>query len=520
MGEIAINPIHNVHKKYRKMNLVNHYIFTPPLTYNTFIGGVASTIGSASALATKLAIDVTRITNFSILGSDIKCKITGSYVLPSNGFSGNTLISNYLDDGDLLTGFSESNTFAGCIFLKEIKNKAIATMPGSFNFNNTPLLNSIELAYLVSCGNSSFAYGSGTFVKNIYIPRCTSLGFDSGNNNVFSGITTGSIIYCNPSLATNNAGGPDGDLAYAISQGATVRYVANYTAPSSVTTLTTGTIYNTAIQLNFTPPSSTNAIDYYECYANGVLKNRITASGRYITGLTASNSYNITVVAVDVFYNKSVVSNTINVSTNTTSAVPTSGLVSYYKLEANSNDSYGTNNGVDTLVSYASGKLSNGAIYNGTTSKTIIGNPANLQLTNVSISAWVKSSGAGSGDRGMIFKRYAYNLFFYSNKLATYSYGSPIGYKDTGVNICDGTWKHIVLTQQSGVTNGTKIYINGVLVLTTTVGQTTQTDNLEFATIAGSGNANFSIDEPCVYNVILTQNEIELIYNNGNGITL
>lgn len=27
MGEIAINPIHNVHKKYRKMNLVNSYVF-------------------------------------------------------------------------------------------------------------------------------------------------------------------------------------------------------------------------------------------------------------------------------------------------------------------------------------------------------------------------------------------------------------------------------------------------------------------------------------------------------------
>jgi len=35
MGEIAINPIHNVHKKYREMNLVNPYVFaasTPPIS--------------------------------------------------------------------------------------------------------------------------------------------------------------------------------------------------------------------------------------------------------------------------------------------------------------------------------------------------------------------------------------------------------------------------------------------------------------------------------------------------------
>jgi len=44
MGEIVIKPIHNVHKKYREMNLVNHYIFGNGFDAdaNAFI--VASTI--------------------------------------------------------------------------------------------------------------------------------------------------------------------------------------------------------------------------------------------------------------------------------------------------------------------------------------------------------------------------------------------------------------------------------------------------------------------------------------------
>jgi len=133
---------------------------------------------------------------------------------------------------------------------------------------------------------------------------------------VFSGITTGSIIYCNPALATNNAGAPDGDLAYAISQGATVRYVANYTASSPVTTLSSGTIYNTAIQLNFTPPSSTNAIDYYEVYVNGVYNKTILGSGEYVTGLSINTSYNLTIYVRDIFYNLSLVSNVVTQSTS------------------------------------------------------------------------------------------------------------------------------------------------------------------------------------------------------------
>lgn len=486
-------------------------------TFNTEIGGVASTISTPALLAAKLAIDVSRITNFSIVGSDIKCKITGSYAVI--GFDFNETPCTYYKDTDYLVtalghwAFYSTYNFQGY----DVDFQNCLTVDSSAL--SRVYANRFLLKNVTSIANNGF--WQSPIAKVFYIPNCTSLGSTVGDNAVFVDINPAAYIYCHPSLATNNGGAPDGDLAYAIARGCSVRYVTNFTAPNQITDLSAGTIYNTAIQLNFTAPSSTNAIDYYDLYINGILQTQqITASGQFITGLTPSTSYNITLIAVDIFYNKSVVSNSVTQSTASASWDISTGLVSYYKLDSNSNDSFGSNNGTDTSVSYVSGKVSNAASFNGTSSKTIVGNPANLQLTNVSISTWIKSSGAGSGDRGMIFKRYAYNLFFYSNKLATYSYGTPAGYKDTGVNVCDGTWKHIVLTQQSGVTNGTKLYINGVLVLTTTVGQTGQADNLEFAAIAGGGFANYSQDETAIYNIALTQTQIDLLYNSGIGITL
>lgn len=52
-------------------------------------------------------------------------------------------------------------------------------------------------------------------------------------------------------------------------------------------------------------------------YINGerLSTREIKNSGEYISGLTPSTNYNIRIVAVDMFYNKSELSNTVNVST-------------------------------------------------------------------------------------------------------------------------------------------------------------------------------------------------------------
>ena len=161
-----------------------------------------------------------------------------------------------------------------------------------------------------------------------------TLGAGNGLNDVFSNIKNGCILYVNPFLQTSNGGAEEGDVANARSQGATIRYVTNFTPPNPVTNLSVGTIYNTAVQLNFTPPTSVNGVDFYECYANGKLMNEIKNSGEYISGLTPSTNYNIRIVAVDMFYNKSELSNTVSVSTTNRVATDVDA-ISYINASSN-----------------------------------------------------------------------------------------------------------------------------------------------------------------------------------------
>lgn len=315
MGEIAINPIHNVHKKYRTMNFVNPYIFALPvdLTTNTEIGGVASTISTPALLASKLGILESRITNFTVVGSDIKCKITGSYSIPTSAFLANSSITYYRDSDYLVNAIGvdafKSSTISGIV---DFQN---AITVGATAFDSCYYISRINLKNATTIGDSAFS-NAIAFLESVYIPSCTSLGSTSAANNVFMNLNTSIKIYTNPVLATNNAGSPDGDLTYAISRGATVAYVTSFVVPNPVTTLTTGSIYNTAIQTNFTPPTgSTNAIDFYDVYINGVFSNKITSSGGYAANLPMNTSCNITVYAIDIFYNKSLVSNSITQST-------------------------------------------------------------------------------------------------------------------------------------------------------------------------------------------------------------
>jgi hypothetical protein len=491
---------------------------------NTFIGGVSATISTPALLAGRLinypsggAFSISNIKNFKIIGSDIECTIVAPYRIISYGMYF-TSLTKYIDSDNMCKAFGTSTNpvFGSTPLLTELKLEGVISIDNcSQEFNNVPLkfynfksLTQINSTYCLYIPNG----------YDLYIPNCTIFGYTTGNDFVITSRVP-RIIYCHPSLATCNSGSPDGDLAIAIAAGTIVRYVTNFTAPSAVTDLSSGTIYNTAIQLNFTPPSSTNAIDYYELYNNGVFVKNITASGQYITGLTPSTNYNITLIAVDVFYNKSVVSNSLSVSTNTTSAVPTTGLVSYYKLDSNSNDSYGSNNGTDTSVSYVSGKISNAGSYNGTTSKTVIGNPANLQLSTGSISCWIKTIGAGSSDRFLFGKPFAYAIYIRNGVVTVYSWGTPSGSKSTGININDGLWHNIVYVFESG-TALNYVYVDGVLRLTTSMSVSAQSDPATIGDSNYNQPINALIDEASIYNTKLTQTQIDLLYNSGNGITL
>ena len=66
-------------------------------------------------------------------------------------------------------------------------------------------------------------------------------------------------------------------------------------------------------------------------------------------------------------------------------------LLAYYQLNSNSNDYLGAKNGTDTSVSYGAGKVNNAATYNGSTSKSDLGNNFNFERTDsFSVAFWIK----------------------------------------------------------------------------------------------------------------------------------
>ncbi len=327
---------------------------------NTFIGGVAATIPTKEDLATKLGISSSNISSFNIVGSDIEATIISNYAIPASCFEGNTAITYY----KTIEGKAIS---MGIYAFKDTVNMEFAEFSGQISLNNTAFGGSsanIIVKDTLVIANGAFLSNNSTIV---YIPNATNIGGNVTKDNVFSGHFFRKKIYCHPSLATSNAGAEEGDVAYARSLGSIIRYVDNFTAPNPITDLSIGTVYATAIQVNFTAPTgSFNAIEYYECYANGVYKNTIEGSGDFITGLTPGANYSIEVKPVDILYNKS--------SSNTVTQITSIGnildypinerLISYYKMEGNVLDSWGTNHGTATAITYESGTVGQQAIFN------------------------------------------------------------------------------------------------------------------------------------------------------------
>lgn len=543
MGEIAINPTHNVHQKYRQMNLVNPYIFSVPVVApNLYIGGVASTINTPELLAAKFqnypsgtSFSALNIQNFAIVGSDIKCTVIADYSIRDSAFSNNSLITYYIDNlrckeiksAAFFSSLSNSGGIYMNIYKVHFENVIVI---GSNAFNSDFGTYGLKIAEFP---NATTASGVRTFVGNnklesIYIPKITTLGDTVVNNEFFLGVKN-TKIFANPVLQTSNSGGVEGDLSYANSQGNTIRYVTNYTTPNSITNLSVGTIYNSAIQLNFTPPSSTNAIEYYECYANGIYKNNITSSGQYIIGLNQSVNYNITVIAVDVFCNKSTASNILNVSTNIVVSKPNviPNLISYYKLDeiiaGLAIDSFGTSNLTNTGITInQSGKIDKS--YLSTAGNQSLSATGVTSITGTfSLNVWCYRTANPTSGNNVILEQGDYGGGFgiwvnASNQVGWFVNTNYFNYSSLVV-LPLNTWSMITLTYNL---TQMKIYQDGVLKVTmaNTTNPTSATTRRMFNRTSNSEAYIGRLDEVAIYSIPINQMQIDILYNSGNGTTL
>jgi hypothetical protein len=192
-------------------------------------------------------------------------------------------------------------------------------------------------------------------------------------------------------------------------------------------------------------------------------------------------------------------------------------LVSYWKLDGNVVDSKGSNNGTATSLIYTAGPtfaFGQCAVLNGSSSMVDCGNAASLQITNATISAWIKTSNAGTGHRGIIVKQSAFGMFLLDNVFCTYDWNANTS-RSTGVNLADGKWHHVVVSYQNGVANGTVLYIDGARKLNTLNTITSQSTQLVIGNGGTTGTTQYfagSIADAFIFNRSLSASEIQQIY--------
>jgi hypothetical protein len=201
----------------------------------------------------------------------------------------------------------------------------------------------------------------------------------------------------------------------------------------------------------------------------------------------------------------------------------TSGIILCHDA-ANIQSYRGTGTVVKSLINVFDATLTNGVtfstdgrgtfIFNGTNQYNLISNSATLQLSTGSLSVWAKTSSPGAGFRGIIAKQFSYGIFYDGGVLVSYDWGAGAT-RSTGLNIADGSWKHIVYNWQGGITNGSTIYLNGSLVSTFTMSiSATSTDLYIGAEVNAGQYANCSISNYAIYNRNLNSTEINQIYNS------
>ena len=223
--------------------------------------------------------------------------------------------------------------------------------------------------------------------------------------------------------------------------------------------------------------------------------------------------------------------NTLDYSSDTSIGI--SGLVAWYPGEGNTNDIAGGNNGIPIgQLQYVPGKVGQAFSISGDgTDYVQVPDSPNLEPTNVSVEAWVKSSGVGEnqyliskGAFGNNVASYALYTGYSSGLLFYISDGSNyIESPDAGAGIWDNQWHHVVGTFDGGTV---RLFVDG-----SEVGNGTPTDlkigyglpttnDLLIGNYVGINRVfpfEGQIDEPSVYNRAISAAEVGSLFAAGSA---
>ena len=198
-----------------------------------------------------------------------------------------------------------------------------------------------------------------------------------------------------------------------------------------------------------------------------------------------------------------------------------SGLVGWWKAEANTLDQVAGNNG--TLVgntTYGPGRVGQAFVFDGSGDGVTLANTANLQLQNLTIEAWVQRSSTNrvsfDFNGGELFG-YGYGGYVLGLKDDGHLFLSRVGISEVlGQSITDLAFHHIAVTK-----NGTNVvfYLDGAASAGSLF-----TDTFTFSSAPAIGVRSDTlqnsflglVDEVSVYNRALSLGEIAAIYNAGS----
>ncbi len=328
---------------------------------NFIIEGVSSLIATKDDLLTEMFNSTSAyyqgiVDNFTVDGDDVSFRLKSSEELTNNAWSNaqgyNTILESFLDTEGKITkiglGVFNDNDELTRIHIPNVTEVESSTTSSTdyslyqptklsywHRFNSLQKvgngfitqayqLDYLELPELTEIDITGLTFNNLSGLKRCYMPKLSTIGYPSGNVRSFLFVPSSCVFYVNPALETSNGGDREQLIEYLEdTEGCTIVYIDNETPPNEVTDLATVLISSGSVVLSFSTPTSTNTVEFYEVWIDdGVTswhkyfpKQHMFTSGSTLFGLTSSTNYDIKIVAVDEYYNKSGYSNTINITT-------------------------------------------------------------------------------------------------------------------------------------------------------------------------------------------------------------
>lgn len=367
---------------------------------------------------------------------------------------------------------------------------------------------------------ANYTSGSGT---NALVFTYTMVSGDVDND----GVVLSSPIQLNGGTI-KDAAGNNATLTFTVPNTSNVRVNAavpsGYTASFIDKTVTNANKTNFGFTLNYNKPNKTL---HYSIASSG--------GGTPITGTatTTGSSQNITGLNVtslpdgkltlSAYLTDSIGGTGTTVTDIAPMAVLDASLVGHWTFDANDisgataydRSGQGNNGTLTNGPTQITGQVGGALNFDGVSQLVSYSNPPAVQISDGTIVSWVKTSNAGAGYRGIFTKSQAFGTYFFNNIFGAYDPGSG-AFRSSSINAADGNWHQAVLVFSSGNSGASKLYLDGVVVnSSTTITILLQTG----APRSGMGQGGTPqcflglIDDVRIYNRALTPTEITTLYN-------